>query len=74
MRTLGSSRRSYQRTNSPSRTRRGAPLRVDLTGMLGIPQNWLVDRNGILQQKSRGFDDTVQDWPERMLQRLKQLP
>ena len=47
---------------------------MDLTGMLGIPQNWLVDRNGILQRKSHGFDDTVQEWPERMLQQLKRLP
>jgi len=39
-------------------------------GSFPIPQNWMVDRAGILQQKSVGFDTSIVDWPKQMLEKL----
>ena len=50
------------------------PYVVNFVGMLGVPQNWLIDRNGVLRAKSHGFDETLKDWPARVLQQLEQLP
>jgi thiol-disulfide isomerase/thioredoxin len=46
----------------------------DFSGPFSIPQNWLVDRAGTLQQKSVGFDAKIVDWPKQILDRLNQLP
>jgi thiol-disulfide isomerase/thioredoxin len=45
----------------------------DFPGSFPIPQNWMVDRAGILQQKSVGFDTKVVDWPKEMLERLTRV-
>jgi thiol-disulfide isomerase/thioredoxin len=45
----------------------------DFPGSFPIPQNWMVDRAGILQQKSVGFDTNVVDWPKEMLERLSRV-
>jgi thiol-disulfide isomerase/thioredoxin len=48
----------------------GAYASSHVTGELGIPQNWLVDRTGILREKSVGFDSTIPDWPKAILDKL----
>jgi thiol-disulfide isomerase/thioredoxin len=46
----------------------------DFSGPFTIPQNWLVDRAGTLQQKSVGFDTKAVDWPKLMLEKLTHAP
>lgn len=36
---------------------------------LGVPQNWLVDPNGVVRQTSGGFEASP-DWAKRMLDKL----
>jgi len=38
-----------------------------------IPMNWLVDRSGVLEQKSNGFESKPADWPTQMLEKLAAL-
>lgn len=47
---------------------------LDFAGSFTIPENWLVDSAGMLQQKSVGFDAKAQDWPKQMLEKLAHLP
>lgn len=42
-------------------------------GMLGVPQNWLVDRDGVVRKKTHGYYGPA-DWPRRMLDELLRLP
>ncbi len=44
------------------------------TGVLSIPQNWVVDRVATLREKSSGFDDKIADWPKQMFDKLAQNP
>jgi thiol-disulfide isomerase/thioredoxin len=44
------------------------------TGHFTIPMNWLVDRSGVLQQKSHGFESRTADWPQQMLEKLAKIP
>jgi hypothetical protein len=38
-----------------------------------IPQNWIVDGNGTLREKSAGFDAYRTDWAQEMAERAAQL-
>jgi thiol-disulfide isomerase/thioredoxin len=38
-----------------------------------IPMNWLVDRSGVVEQKSNGFESKAADWPKQMLEKLAEL-
>jgi hypothetical protein len=44
-----------------------------VTGHFMIPMNWLVDRSGVLEQKSYGFESKGADWPKQMLEKLAAL-
>jgi hypothetical protein len=35
-----------------------------------VPQNWIVDGNGVLREKSVGFDSKIADWPKDMAARV----
>jgi hypothetical protein len=42
----------------------------EVVGRLTIPMNWLVDRSGLVHQKSSGFESRTPDWPQQMLEKL----
>lgn len=44
-----------------------------VTGHFMIPMNWLVDRSGVIEEKSNGFESKPADWPKRMLEKLAEL-
>jgi hypothetical protein len=43
------------------------------SGVLGIPQIWIVGRDGVLREKHSGFNGKMSDWPAEMLDKLEQL-
>jgi thiol-disulfide isomerase/thioredoxin len=44
----------------------------DLLDGIGIPQNWIVDRNGVWLWTQGGFDASDADWVNTMLAKLEQ--
>ena len=40
------------------------------TGSFTIPMNWMVDRSGVLDQESNGFELRTENWPVQMIERL----
>ena len=38
-----------------------------------VPMNWLVDRSGVIEEKSNGFESKPADWPKRMIEKLAAL-
>jgi thiol-disulfide isomerase/thioredoxin len=50
-----------------------AGARKYVEGVMGrfmIPMNWMVDRSGVLDQKSNGYEQRTPDWPAQMLEKL----
>jgi thiol-disulfide isomerase/thioredoxin len=44
-----------------------------ITEHFTIPMNWLVDRSGVIEQKSNGFESKTSGWPKQMLEKLGEL-
>jgi len=48
------------------------PLVDDVTPSFSIPRNWVINHEGILRLESIGFDGRAKNWPQQMLEKLKQ--